>query len=569
MKEPNFSFVAIMKNEANTLPRLFQSLKPILDRGVEFVIIDTGSTDSSAVIARALGAIVHEVGDRFMEHIPKETADMINKEFVVDDEPNVVSGGNKLFNYAEARNYVTSLASNNFVFTLDCDEAYSTFDIDYIINLIDIGHTQFEYEFVYAHDPTGKPAVQFIQSKAYDRRYAQWVGKVHEVLQSTGFGESKIYYIPQHYIKLEHWQEPNKEHRGNYLPGLALDCFLHKNNDRNSHYFAREMMYTGRYKSAIKEFTRHIGFNAWVQEKAQSMIFIGYCYGYLGDFAKQVEWYNTAFFNDSSRREALIKLAEAYRKAGNWYAVAAHASGSLQIPFNSYYANDGNMYTFRPYELLYEAQGWIGNIEGAQKSLLKCLEYQPLNPKYLYDTRYFFEYPSSMVDGWMTFEEQTFLYNLAKKYNGGKIAEIGSWKGRSSQALLTGNKDGQVFCIDTWKGSIDERDSTNWMAKQEDVFAQFQENTKNFTNLSIVKLESVKAAEMFEDNYFDVVFVDAGHDYKSICDDIDAWLLKVKKGGVFCGHDYMPDTWQSIIEAVDEELGKPDEVHGTVWVKYV
>ena len=107
------------------------------------------------------------------------------------------------------------------------------------------------------------------------------------------------------------------------------------------------------------------------------------------------------------------------------------------------------------------------------------------------------------------------------------------------------------------------------MAKQEDVFAQFQENTKNFTNLSIVKLESVKAAEMFEDNYFDVVFVDAGHDYKSICDDIDAWLLKVKKGGVFCGHDYMPDTWQSIIEAVDEKLGKPDEVHGTVWVKYV
>lgn len=567
-KELNFSFVAIMKNEANTLPRLFESIKPLLEIGLDFVILDTGSSDGSAELARSLGARVIEVGPKFIEEISEEVADAINKQFVVGDEPPIIRAGDRLFNFAEARNHVVSFAKNDFVFTLDCDEAYSKFDIDYIVNLINSGHTQFEYEFVYAHDEFGRPAFQFVQSKAYDRRVSKWTGKVHEVLQRYS-GESKVAYIPEAFIKLEHWQEPGKEHRGNYLTGLGLDCYLNPNNDRNSHYLARELMYTGRFNSAIKEFSRHIEFNGWPAEKAQSMIYMGDCYGSLGNLNEQLSWYHKAFACDPTRREALIKAATVYKNNKNWWTAMVYAKASLEIPQNSYYGNDVAMYRHVPHEILYECYGWLGVIDKAQEALWQCLQYSPYNLKFLRDTQFYFEYPSSMVDGWMTFEEQTYLYNLAKSFNGGKIAEVGSWKGRSSQALLTGNKDGLVCCVDTWRGSTCDFDDTKWLAQEEDIFAQFKANTAKFSNLKIVQKESVEGAKEFPDKYFDAVFIDAGHDYKNVTADIKAWLPKVKDGGILCGHDYMPNTWQEVIEAVDDMLGKPDEIHGTIWVKHI
>lgn len=567
MSKINFSFVAIMKNEVNVLPRLFDSLTEIMNRGCEFVILDTGSTDGSVEYAKSRGAIVHEVGSMFVERISNNTATDINLKFIHPEETNIVEADDMLFNFAAARNFVTSLAKNDFVFTLDCDEAYSMFDIDKIINLIEGGVEQFEYNFVYAHDQFGREAVKFIQSKAFDRRKARWTGRVHEVLEHYN-GGANIQYLDESIIKLEHWQEQGKEHRGNYLTGLALECFLNRDNDRNSHYFARELMWTGRYRSAIREFERHVAMNKWNAERAQSLIFIGDCYGRLNDGQKQIEYYLKAFEVDPHRREALIKLAGVYKHNKNYQAAAVYAYGAMQIPFNGYYANDKAMYEHIPHEILYESQGWLGNIEEAQNNLLKCLEYQPLNPKFLHDTRFFFEYPSSMIDGWMTFNEQTFLYNIAKKYNGGKIAEIGSWKGRSSCALLTGNKDGEVYCIDTWQGSDDVRDDTNWMAKKEDVFEIFKENTKQFPNLRISRRRGSQAANAFPNGYFDIVFIDAGHTYEEVKEDIENWLPKVKKGGVLCGHDYI-ESWMGVIKAVDESFDEPHDVIDSIWVIYL
>jgi hypothetical protein len=87
-------------------------------------------------------------------------------------------------------------------------------------------------------------------------------------------------YLPENIAKLEHYQN-EKTNRGKYLTGLAYDCFINPNNDRNSHYFGREMMYHKRYKSAIKEFKRHIAMDKRPTEKAQSMTYIGDCLMYL------------------------------------------------------------------------------------------------------------------------------------------------------------------------------------------------------------------------------------------------------------------------------------------------
>lgn len=562
MEKPKFSIVCIAKNEAKTLPRMMASLKEFMDRGGEVVLVDTGSTDGTADLARSLGCTVTEVGEKFITIIDEETAKQINERFVVDGEQPIVEAGNRLFDFATARNFATSLAMNDMICTLDCDEAYTKFDIDKLNFLISTGWEQFEYQFVFAHDGFGRPMVQFVQSKFFDRRKMKWTGIVHEVLS----GNAKRVLVGEDTIKLEHWQEPMKEHRSNYLVGLAVDCIQCPENDRASHYLAREMLWTGRPKSALKEFERHISMNGWGAERAQSMIFMGDCYGMINNPEKQVEWYHRAFYNDSNRREALIKLAKFYQHNNQPQTVAVYAKAALEISWTDYYANDRAMYEHYPHELLYWAYGWMGRIDLAREHLMKALKYQPHNPIILKDTKYYFEYPANDIDGWMTFEELTWLYETAKRHY--LIGEVGSWKGRSTHALATGmGEKGKIIAIDTWEGSDFVKDDTNWLAKQEDIFAVFKENIKSFKNIDIEKGKSPFVSNKFVDKAFDVVFIDAGHTYEDVKADIEAWLPKAKM--VLCGHDYLPDVWMGVIQAVDEKFGKPDGVAGSIWYKYL
>lgn len=47
------------------------------------------------------------------------------------------------------------------------------------------------------------------------------------------------------------------------------------------------------------------------------------------------------------------------------------------------------------------------------------------------------------------------------------------------------------------------------------------------------------AATFYEDKSLDFVMIDADHSYGSVRRDIDAWLPKVKPGGIIAGHDYI------------------------------
>lgn len=174
----------IARNEQNTLPKLFSSLKEFKERGGSVYLLDTGSQDKTVDVAREWGCKVTEVGERFITVIDEKLARQINKRFIVEGENPIVKGGDRLFDFASARNYITSLAEQDMICTLDCDEAYTTFDIDELNRLIREGYEQFEYQFIYAHDQYGKAAIQFVQSKMFDRRKVEWYHIVHETLRN-------------------------------------------------------------------------------------------------------------------------------------------------------------------------------------------------------------------------------------------------------------------------------------------------------------------------------------------------------------------------------------------------
>jgi glycosyltransferase involved in cell wall biosynthesis len=387
--------ISVVRNEAATLPRLLKSLSEFLSRGGEFIVVDTGSRDNTAQVARDGGARVFEEGDRFRYVVDEEKAKAINDKFAVGDEGPIINAGDSFFAFDKARNYAMGLSSCDFICTPDADEMWSVLNIDRINELIEQGYEKFMVDFVFSHNPDGTPSVAFCaDTRFYDRRRIKWKGIIHETMQHQG--ELKMTRVTRDVAYLEHYQNTETD-RTKYLAGLAWACYEEPENDRNSHYFARELMYRGRYKSAIKEFERHVAMGAWLDERGQSVVYIGCCHEALGDGEKALEYWHKAYSLVGTRREPLIHIAQYWRRHDSPVRCGAYAAAALQIPDNGFYGNRVANYTFEPHSLMYWAKGWQGDIPAARQHWLKCWEYHPDDPVFKRDFDYYFAKPKVSI----------------------------------------------------------------------------------------------------------------------------------------------------------------------------
>jgi len=384
----NFTVIVIARNEAATLPRLIGSLKEFQSRGGKIIVMDTGSTDGTAEIAEKMACDVYEVGDRFVHVISANEAETINGKFIVKNEKPGLAAGDKFFDFAAARNYAASLSPTDMVAMPDADEVYTKLDIDVIEKTIASGCERLEYEFVFAHDQQGQPTMQFKYSKFYNRRRQQWRGVVHEGL----YGEAVTKYLPPEVIKLEHWQNQQTNRTG-YLKGLIMDCHWNSQNSRNSYYLARELLFTGRTRSAIRELKRRIAMKGWVAEWSQAMVFLGDAYMRLKKEAQALICYREAFEIDPKRREALMRLAEYYYCRDDYRNVAVYAARALEIPYNGSFAVNMDYYRHKPHEMLYWANWYLGERGKSKYHFDQAYQMQPYHEKYLHDYRFYYQLP--------------------------------------------------------------------------------------------------------------------------------------------------------------------------------
>jgi cephalosporin hydroxylase len=139
------------------------------------------------------------------------------------------------------------------------------------------------------------------------------------------------------------------------------------------------------------------------------------------------------------------------------------------------------------------------------------------------------------------------------------ILEIGSFTGGS--AVIFAEHFKKVFCIDAWSNETLSKWGApyNWIKNKmtsEGIEKQFNENIKRFENIEKTKGLSVDIAENFN-NKIDVLYIDAGHDYESVKNDILAWKDKVNL--FICGHDYDKE-YPGEIQAINELLGNPEKI---------
>jgi hypothetical protein len=177
---------------------------------------------------------------------------------------------------------------------------------------------------------------------------------------------------------------------------------------------------------------------------------------------------------------------------------------------------------------------------------------------------------SNFGENWFS-QGESFYGDMVSRFpTNSYFVEIGSWKGKSAAYLIVeiinSGKNIKVDCVDTWDPSINQ-DATIYKDKGDlsSLYDTFINNMKPLKgHFTPIRMSSVDASKLYEDESLDFIFIDACHYYECVEADIKAWYPKVKKGGIISGHDYSND-WPGVKRAVEENFKNFNIKHPSIW----
>ena len=129
-------------------------------------------------------------------------------------------------------------------------------------------------------------------------------------------------------------------------------------------------------------------------------------------------------------------------------------------------------------------------------------------------------------------------------------AEIGVSEGTHAKEILSFLNIKQLVLVDPWESYIG-----SYGVAEDDLENRYKKTLNKFSNnnkVKIIKDYSVNAAKMFDDEYFDFVYIDGDHSYEAVIKDLDSWYPKLKEYGVMCGDDYGKAGGKGVVKAVSE-----------------
>jgi hypothetical protein len=181
------------------------------------------------------------------------------------------------------------------------------------------------------------------------------------------------------------------------------------------------------------------------------------------------------------------------------------------------------------------------------------------------------------IEGGMNPLELEWLAEKASKCY--QVVEIGSLRGMSARAMADNMLgDSSIYCVDHFHGSEEHGDA---FSKDDSLYRLFKANLRDHIEsgrVIPVPMASVETAILFKKvrdeqkrKYpsldtadFDMIFIDASHDYDSVKADIQSWGPLLKPGGLLCGHDYGHPPIERVVRELFPNNHRPVP-GGSIW----
>lgn len=298
----------IALNEAKFVEPWYNSAK-----NADYLLIaDTGSTDGTVEKAKKLGINVAQISI-------------------------------KPWRFDDARNASLALLPSDIdiCISLDMDEVLVEGWREHLEDMPE-GTTRPRYKYVWNWNPDGSEGLVYGADKIHSRQGYRWVHPVHEVISPV---DAEV----QNWIGMEiHHHADSAKSRGQYLPLLKRAVDERPNDDRNAHYYARELHFYGKPEAA-DEFKRHLALPTaqWRPERAASM-------RYLAKLEKHEAetWLLRACAEAPEYREQWNDLAFYYYEKQQWENCLSSAKRALSIKDKPLtYLNDALAWGSMPHDL--------------------------------------------------------------------------------------------------------------------------------------------------------------------------------------------------------------------------
>lgn len=171
---------------------------------------------------------------------------------------------------------------------------------------------------------------------------------------------------------------------------------------------------------------------------------------------------------------------------------------------------------------------------------IKPTERLTLEDKHFLDFRWHSRLPGEINNpknvqgyGWLPGQDIPKLLEGVKAPVG---VEIGTAEGYTTEYLLKTIQDLTLFGIDPYKKYLDwDGNVPAWDRNEKELLRKVEPYQNRYTH---IRKTSDEAVSTFDDESLDFVFIDGLHTYEQVLKDCENYYPKLKKGGLFVGHDF-------------------------------